>query len=267
MLRVVVSPITAVRLAGPALLAFGLGIVLAGTASAEAGAVGSGTAGSTAAASARSDPEAVALAEKVLDRIGGREAWDGTRYLKWRFFDRRLHHWDRFTGDVRIESEDLLVLMNLGSREGRAFFGGEEITDPAARAEALEKGYAWWVNDSYWLLMPAKLLDPGVRLQGAGPDALEDGRAAHKLVVTFDAGTGLTPKNKYEVWVADDTGLVEQWAYYPDAADPEPSFVSPWAGWKSFGDPPVLLATSRGRGYDWEIEVPAAVPRTLFEQP
>jgi hypothetical protein len=221
----------------------------------------------TGAAVTASDPSAVAAAQAVLQRMGGRDAWNATRYVKWRFAGRRLHRWDRVTGDVRIEADSTIVLMNVRTREGRAFRSGKEITDPAERAKALEQGYAWWVNDSYWLLMPYKLLDPGVHLHDAGPSALEDGRKAHKLVVTFDSDVGLTPRNKYDVWIADDTGLVEQWAYYPDASDDKPAFILPWAGWRTFGKPPIRLATDHGRGWDWEIEVPAELPRDLFERP
>jgi hypothetical protein len=209
-----------------------------------------------------SDPRAVALAESVLERMGGKEAWEQTRFLRWKFFGRRLHHWDRWTGDVRIESDGQVVLMNIVTKEGRVWDGETEVADPEERAAALETGYAWWVNDSYWLLMPYKLLDPGVTLRWVGEDELEDGRAADRIVLTFEE-VGLTPENKYDVWVARDTGLVEQWAYYPSADQAEPSFTLPWAGWKRFGG--ILLATERGRGADWEIAAPDSLPRSLFE--
>lgn len=213
----------------------------------------------------RSDPAAVALAQATLEKMGGREGWERTRYLQWRFLGRRTHSWDRWTGDVRIESEKRLVLMNLNTREGRAWDDGVEITDPAARRKALDLAYAWWVNDSYWLIMPFKLLDPGVHLRSLGEDEIEGGRAADVIEVTFDPGVGLTPQNKYRVWIARDTGLVEQWAYYENADDPEPAFTRPWTGWQRFGA--VLIATEHGRDADWEIAAPAKLPRALFERP
>ncbi len=212
-----------------------------------------------------SDPRAVAVAERVLEAMGGREAWDATRYLQWNFFGRRTHAWDRVTGDVRIEADGRVTLLNVHTRAGRVFEAGVEITDPAAKAEALEAGYAQWINDSYWLLMPYKLLDPGVRLEYRGESALADGRAAELLGMTFDPGVGLTPQNRYEVWVAKDSGLVEQWAYYADAADAEPRFTLPWAGWKPFGG--ILLATDHGRDAPWDVAAPASLPRALFEEP
>src|SRR5262245_54374320 len=125
---------------------------------------------------AASDPSAVALANSVMQHMGGKQAWDKTRFLRWNFFGRRLHHWDRWTGDVRIEAKDRVMLLNLGTKNGHVFDKGVEITDPTARRQALEEAYEIWVNDSYWLIMPYKLLDPGVNLKSLGPSKMADGR-------------------------------------------------------------------------------------------
>lgn len=226
-------------------------------------------AGAPAAEKAGSDPAAVALARATLEKMGGADAWSRLRYLKWDFGGKRHYVWDRWTGDVRITAEtgsgDRLVLMNLNTRKGRAWDDGKEITDPAALHDALELGYAWWVNDSYWLLMPVKLLDPGAHLHSLGEGKLEDGRPADGIEVTFDPGTGLTPDNKYRVWIARDTGLVSQWSYYPKADDPKPAFTLPWAGWRRFGD--VMIATDHGKGQNWGVDAPTSVPPSVFEKP
>ncbi len=213
---------------------------------------------------AASDPKAVAVAESVLEKMGGREGWDRVRVLRWRFFGKRLHYWDKQTGDVRIEADSAVVLMNVNTRTGRVWNAGAEVTDPAALKEALEAGYAMWVNDSYWLLMPYKMLDPGVKLADHGESAMADGRSARLLSMTFD-GVGLTPANKYDVWVGTDSGLVEQWAYYETSTDEDPKFTSVWGRWTKFG--PILLPTERGRGGDWEIAVFEDRPAGVFETP
>jgi len=211
------------------------------------------------------DDRAVALARSVMEHLGGDEAWEATRYVTWDFFGSRRHVWDRWTGDVRIEVDGRVILMNIDTRRGRVFEGDAEVTDEAARAEALEGGYAMWVNDSYWMFMPYKLLDPGVRLAHRGEGALADGRAADVLELTFDDGVGLTPRNRYDVFVARDTGLVEQWSFYRDADDAEPRFTGPWAGWKRFGR--IMLSTDKGRGKDWRVAVFDDLPRSVFDSP
>ncbi|MBT4792682.1 MAG: hypothetical protein HON90_14000, partial [Halobacteriovoraceae bacterium] len=50
-----------------------------------------------------SDEKAIEIANKVMKSMGGRENWDNSKYLKWNFFGKRLHYWNKETGDIRIE--------------------------------------------------------------------------------------------------------------------------------------------------------------------
>ena len=211
-----------------------------------------------------SDPKAVEIARQVMERMGGQENWDKTRYLSWRFFDQNTHYWNRMTGNHRIESENRLVLLNINTLEGRAWQDGQEIRDPADLKKALERGHQSWVNDSYWLLMPYKLLDPGVSLKYKGENRMADDRIADVLELTFDS-VGHTPQNRYLVYVARDTGLVSQWQYFKNASDKEPGFTLPWTGWQQFGN--VMLPTGRGRGFDWKIAVYDDLPDSVFTSP
>lgn len=220
---------------------------------------------------AGSDAKAVAIADATLAAMGGRAAWEKSRYLVWRFFGNRLHVWDRFTGRERIESTDRktgrrkVVLLNIQTKQGQVFLDGQEVTDPTERAAALNGGLEAWINDSYWLLMPYKLKDGGVTLRHKGVGALTDGRVADILELTF-AGVGVTPQNKYDVYVAKDSGLVEQWAYYERAGDPKPEFTTPWLGWRRYGR--ILLSGDRGKeGSLTELAVPDSVPDSVFTQP
>ena len=45
--------------------------------------------------SAQSDIEAVEIADQVMMAMGGRAAWDATRYLAWDFFGARKLIWDK----------------------------------------------------------------------------------------------------------------------------------------------------------------------------
>jgi hypothetical protein len=153
--------------------------------------------------------------------------------------------------------------MNVDTLAGRVWKNGEEIIDAGSLAQALELGHKIWVNDSYWLVMPYKLLDPGVTLKHAGERTMDDGRMADILDMTFGDSVGYTPENRYEIYVAQDTGLVEQWSFFATAEDQEPQFSLPWKNWQPFGE--ILLATSKGRDMDWEIVVSDDVPEGVFE--
>ena len=136
--------------------------------------------------SAGSDAKAVEMADQVMHAMGGRESWDATRFLAWKFFGRRLHVWDKLTGDLRFEEKDVVVLMNITSREGKVWKAGALVTQPDSTAKYLKRGYEAWINDSYWLVMPYKLKDSGVTLKYSGEGKMENGRDAYVLTLTFE---------------------------------------------------------------------------------
>lgn len=190
-----------------------------------------------------SDPRAVAIAEEVVEALGGCAAWERARVLEWNFFGRRSHVWDKWTGDYRLDDGKKVVLMNLNTGAGRVFEDGVEVADEAQRAKELARAKSVWINDSYWLVMPYKLLDPGVKLADAGQKKLGTGAPADVLRLTFE-GVGDTPRNAYEVFVTKDTRRVAEWAYFEDRDDAEPKLSSPWSGWKEYGG--ILLCGERG---------------------
>ncbi len=222
-----------------------------------------------------SDPKAIEIADRVMEAMGGQDAWDRTRYLTWSFAGRRRHLWDRHEGRLRLEGrgpasgKTYVMLLNLNTGAGRAWQDGRPVTMAADLSSMLEAGEGAWINDSYWLLMPYKLKDTGVTLRSIGAGRTEKGREADVLELTFD-DVGRTPANKYRVWVGKDSGLVEQWSVYPTAETAEPSFISPWEGWKRYGG--ILLSGGRGemRGRPFEltdIAVFDELPDALFESP
>ena len=223
-------------------------------------------AGEVGAADARS----AEIAASVMARMGGQDAWDSTRFLTWKFFGNRRHLWDKHTGDARIEGTDretgepYLILMNLHTKQGHAWSGGAEVTESEALAAMLDRGEAIWINDSYWMFMPYKLRDPGVTLKYLGAGKMLDGRSAEVLEMTF-AEVGRTPENKYRIYIAADSGLVEQWDFYSQAGDAEPRFQSPWHEWRPYGG--ILLSGNRGERRHSEIAVLDEVPSRAFTSP
>ncbi|MFB0947261.1 MAG: hypothetical protein QMB24_14115, partial [Spirosomataceae bacterium] len=63
------------------------------------------------------DPRAVAIANKVMDAMGGTKAWNNARHLHWNFFGARTLVWDKWTGDVRIDvpAEKATYLLNINT--------------------------------------------------------------------------------------------------------------------------------------------------------
>lgn len=192
-----------------------------------------------------SDPEAIAIADKVMEASGGRKAWDQTEVLQWRFFGNRLHTWNKKTGDITIESEkdSFKINMNINTMEGSVNWKGNELTKADSLDKYLDKGKAWWINDSYWIFLPFKLKDSGVTLKYLGEAETAEGAPAEKLELTF-AGVGVTPDNKYHVYVDKESNLVTQWDFFGNYADEKPRFSTPWKDYKQYGE--IMLSSSRG---------------------
>ena len=216
-----------------------------------------------------SDAKAIEIADAVMEKMGGWENWNQTRYITWRFFGRRMHVWDKWTGNLRHEDGDMLILMNINTKKGRVWFGGTEQTNPDSVKKYMNQGYRRWINDSYWLVMPYKLKDTGVTLKYSGEDKTLDDRPAHKLTLTFH-NTGVTPQNKYDVWVDQEHNLVTEWAFYRNASNAEPRFRNPWTNWTKHGN--ILLSdgrgsTRRGERKHTDIAVFDTLPASVFESP
>lgn len=210
-----------------------------------------------------SEPKAVQLADSVMEAQGGRQNWDQTRFIIWNFFDARRLYWDKFTGNVRIENlkDDTKTLVNINSGKGKVFKNGAEVTQPDSLAKYLKEGKEAWINDSYWLVMPFKLKDSGLTLHYIGEDTITGGKPAHVLELTFQ-NVGVTPENKYRVYVDKNSYLVSQWAYYPKATDKEPAFVMPWLDYQTYGN--IKLSGDRGKAKLTGIQVLDELPETVF---
>ena len=212
---------------------------------------------------AASDEQAVQLADEVMQAMGGRTAWDTTRYFSWNFLGFRSLLWDKETGNVRIEvpQDSAIYLVNIRENTGQVTMRGEEVTQPDSLAKYVQAGKEIWINDSYWLFMPFKLKDSGVTLTYAGEDTLMNGDPAQLLELRFD-GVGVTPQNKYQVYVDPVDHLVKQWAYYPEAALDTPQFMLPWDDYQTYGS--LQLASDRGERDISDIQVMSEVPESEF---
>ena len=114
------------------------------------------------------------VAMRAYEAAGGPEAMAALPYLRFDFGVERdgerqtvaRHLWNRETGDYRVEwtggaDSNYVALFNVGTREGQVFLNGDSL-GAEAKAARLDEAYRRFINDSYWLLAPVKLFDPGV---------------------------------------------------------------------------------------------------------
>jgi hypothetical protein len=181
---------------------------------------------------ASADPGARSLADSVVQAAGGWKGWEASRYLEFTFVvsvegterRRTRHCWDRYTGDSRVEAVDqegrkLVVVWNEKTGQGEARREGRPLAGEEL-AGALDQAKRMLVNDSYWLIAPFKLHDPGVHLADGGAETDSTGRAWRVIALSFDPGTGLTSRDRYWVFVEPGTGRVGRWDYILESAEP-----------------------------------------------
>jgi hypothetical protein len=142
------------------------------------------------------------------------------------------------------------------------------LQDQEEARKLKERAYAVWINNSYWLVMPFKLQDPGVTLKYVGEGKTMEGAAADILEMTF-ANVGLTPQNKYHLWIDKQQGLVTQWAFFRNYGDSEPAFTRRWDGYEKYGK--IRLASDRSNPQSdfklTHLAAPASVPDKVFNSP
>jgi hypothetical protein len=105
----------------------------------------------------------------------------------------------------------------------------------------VKDGYEAFINDSYWLLAPFKIFDPGVTLTAAGEDKGPKGEPCDVLKLTF-ANVGLTPQDIYWLYVDKKSHLVDEWKFVLGGENKPPTAFA-WSDWHKVG--PIMLASTR----------------------
>lgn len=164
--------------------------------------------------------------ESIWNHIGGKSTFDEARYLQFTWVVEkegvavrvRSHKWDRFTGDYVVGMRDketgdsVSVFFNVNTKKGVALRNGIRVPEDEATS-IIESSYASFINDTYWLVAPAKLEDPGVKLsiEKTSPGNSDADNRETVLHLAFD-GVGLTPGDQYWLHV-DDSGRVTRWRF------------------------------------------------------
>lgn len=227
-----------------------------------------------------SDPRAVQVANEVLRSLGGRARWDALTGLSWTFGATshdtlrgapRRHAWNKHTGQHRVEGQladgsKFVIVHVLGdSTKGAAWVNGKPIEGDSLR-HMIKRAYATWVNDSYWFLMPYKLLDPGVTLRYDKLVKDRDG-TFDRIALSFEH-VGLTPGDHYWVDVNRKNHRVERWQMVLQGQKPPPVGYT-WEGWEQH-DGLWFPTHHRRDGLDVftrDVSTLAAFPPTEFQKP
>ena len=226
------------------------------------------------AAACSQPPREDQLVDRLEEALGGRANWEKAHFIRFSFGGRRMHHWDKYTGRHRLEGttregDSYVVLSNINTKQGSAYKNGQQL-EGEEKDQFLQMAYGAWINDTYWLVMPYKLRDPGVKLSYDGEEEIDD-QMYDKLLLSFE-GVGLTPGDHYWAYLNRDTGMMDRWAYVLERqdADSDPT-VWLWTDWKDYEG--IKLASGRHspdgeRSLPMEsIAVMEELPDTVFTSP
>lgn len=225
--------------------------------------------------------QADTLAKRAYDYAGGAAAWEQLPYLGFQFAIERggqrqtvaRHLWDRQGGAYRVEwstgpGSTYVALFDVDSvSAGQVYLNGDSVR--AARSDSLiQRAHGRFINDTYWLLAPAKLFDPGVQREYVSDSSDAD---TGVLQLSFE-DVGLTPGDRYWLYVDRETGRLKRWRFQLENGR---TGHFRWTGYRTLGTSgdtirfatrkeavggPVAILTD-------SVRAPSSVPEGAFTDP
>lgn len=167
--------------------------------------------------------EAEILAEKMLKAVNF-AAWDSTVAIKWSFHGGHDYLWDKKRKLVQVKWDQMQVLLNTADVTGKAYKNGR-LLESEQSADALQKAWKYFINDSFWLAAPFKIKDPGTKRSLV---KTKDGDA---LLVHYSSG-GVTPGDSY-LWILDEDGSPALWKLWVEII-PIGGMAFSWEKWQTY---------------------------------
>jgi len=236
-------------------------------------------AGTACAETPDSARRATQVADEVMKALGGAEQWESLRGIAWTFESARgdtlrpggrRHMWDKHSGWHRVEGrnrqgQSYVIVHHLDRPEGKAWVDGTAIEGDSLQ-RLLQRGKSLWTNDTYWMLMPFKLRDPGVRL-GYDGEVREGNVTYDKLALSFDK-VGETPGDRYWVFVNRGNHRVEKWEFVLQGDSP-PAKAWTWEGWEQHGGLwfPTTHRSGENTLYTRAVQTMSEFPTSTFAAP
>lgn len=178
-------------------------------------------------------------AEELTDKIQAainQKAWDTTAAISFTFRGKHHYLWDKKRSLVQVEWENKKVLYHTQTLEGKAYENNSKLSN-SKKTDAIKKANDYFNNDSFWLIAPFKLRDPGTIRSIVMQDQQE------ALMVTYASG-GSTPGDSY-VWLLDQNYLPKAWRMWVSII-PVGGIETSWEDWKTFQNNLKIATTHKG---------------------
>ena len=135
------------------------------------------------------------LALKVLDAIE-HDKFLEAELISWTFRGTNKYNWYPQQGMVEVRWDNKLVKLDLESNDKSTAFENGSVLNEQDTQETVAYALKNFNNDSFWMVAPHKIMDPGTEREIIREDAQE------KLLVRYTSG-GTTPGDVY-VWKLDN---------------------------------------------------------------
>ena len=165
------------------------------------------------------NPNADKLAHNMLKAVK-HEAYKNTRYIDWSFKGKRFYKWDKKRHIVDIKWNDARVLLHPNElTKSTVYLNDKEVS---FNDNLVKRALRFFNNDSFWLVAPHKLFEPGIYRS----IRMIDGKEA--LHVKYSTG-GTTPGDSY-LWILDENYLPTNYQMYLQKMKKIGTSVS-WEDW------------------------------------
>ena len=162
------------------------------------------------------------LATKMLNALDY-ETYQNTDHLEWTF--KRSHHfkWNKAKNTCEVYWKNYKINLDLNDTSKSEAYQNNLKVDGATSKKLIEKALVYFNNDSFWLVAPYKVFDPGTERRLV---TLDDGSDA--LLVTYTSG-GTTPGDSY-LWHLDPSGKPISFQMWVDIL-PISGLEATWSDW------------------------------------
>ena len=139
--------------------------------------------------------------------------------------DGKIYVWDKYRQYLQIEWGGKRVIMNLSTKEGKAWQENQAVSGNTAK-KFIKSAWENFCNDSFWFIAPSKISDKGVKRELVN---LATGEKALKII--YQDG-GITPGDVY-LWELDTkTNLPKSYKMWVKIL-PIGGLKSTWENWRT----------------------------------
>ncbi len=161
------------------------------------------------------------LADEMLSALGY-ESYQQISNIEWSFPRGHSYKWNKAEDSVNVIWDQFSVYFSTKTLDGLAKRDGVELSGEE-KSKILSLAWEYFANDSFWLVAPFKIKDPGttreyVELAGA-----------EGLLVHYSSG-GVTPGDSY-LWILGDDKRPSAWRMWTQKI-PIGGLELSWHGWQ-----------------------------------